>query len=195
MKKYITIIILVVAVIVAFFAGKSFDNIFESEKNESESLVGVYQTEDWNGKIGTIVLYEDGTSQYPSGGYSTWEIKEKTVVLTVKRLAYDNGKRALTVYFDDDLSNEEAKAISQNISRLNNVEYINFLADEYQRRLYMRLVKDDKNNELYAIINAMDGVRSVDYEYLEVEEETEYEAQIMENGLVLHGKFFVKVSG
>ena len=195
MKKYITIVVIVVVIIAAFFAGKNFDNIANNEENKAESLVGVYEAEDWNGKLGTLVLYEDGTSQYPSGGSSTWEMRENTVIFTVKSLAYDNGKRAMTIYFDNDLSDEEAKAISQKVSSFNNVEYINFLADEYQRRLYVRLVNEDVNDELYGNISTVDGVSSVEYEYLEVEEDTEHEAKIMENGLVLHGKFFVKVSG
>ena len=86
MKKYITIVVIVVVIIAAFFAGKSFDNIANNEENKAESLVGVYEAEDWNGKLGTLVLYEDGTSQYPSGGSSTWEMRENTVIFTVKSL-------------------------------------------------------------------------------------------------------------
>ena len=59
---------------------------------------------------------------------------------------------------------------------------------------YIKLIQDDENNEVYNAIKAIEGVRSAEYEYREIETFSEYEAKIMENGLILHGKFFKKVS-
>lgn len=78
MKKTFLIIILVLAVAIAFGAGLLVG------KNHKDSVVGVYQTDNWNGKIGTLVLYEDGTCQYPSGGTAKWILDGDTVRITIE---------------------------------------------------------------------------------------------------------------
>lgn len=117
MKKMFPIIIIVLAVAIAFGTGLLVG------KNYQDSVVGVYQTDNWNGKIGTLVLYEDGTCQYPSGGTAKWILDGDTVRITV-----------------------ESKGI---------------IAD----------------GTLQEIVST-----------------SEYEAKVMENGLVLHDAFFRKVS-
>ena len=56
------------------------------------------------------------------------------------------------------------------------------------------IMSNRENNEVYNAIKAIEGVRSAEYEYREIETFSEHEAKIMENGLILHGKFFKKVS-
>ncbi len=49
------------------------------------SVAGVYHAESWHGKTGTLVLFEDGTCQYPSGGTAEWVLIGDTVRITVER--------------------------------------------------------------------------------------------------------------
>ena len=201
MKKNILIVALCIGIVISFFLGYYTNSLLHNsvgngvdKKTEEKALVGVYETDSWNGKSAVLVLYEDGTSQYPSGGTSTWTIKDNVVLFTVSGLGYDNGKQAITAYFDSDVQEAEMESISQTIRIINNVEYVNLLVDEYQQRIYIKLIQDDENNEVYNAIKAIEGVRSAEYEYREIETFSEHEAKIMENGLILHGKFFIKVS-
>lgn len=43
---------------------------------------GVYATESWNGKYAELILYEDGTCGYPTGGDAIWKKDGKTIVIT-----------------------------------------------------------------------------------------------------------------
>ncbi len=119
MKKVIYVCILFIAIIVAFAVGM----VVGKGNHSKDSVVGVYQTDSWNGKIGTLVLYEDGTCQYPSGGNATWKSDGNTIHITLE-----------SNYSIQDGSTSEHVSAS------------------------------------------------------------EYEAEIMESGLVLHGAFFEKVS-
>ena len=56
MKKVVYVGILIVAVIIAFFAGMAV-----SKGGGNRSVVGVYETSDWNGKTGTLVLLRSQT--------------------------------------------------------------------------------------------------------------------------------------
>ena len=207
MKKSVIIFLWCISIALSFFLGikttallndhedKKDDYSTENTTSKTEELVGVYETDSWNGKPAVLILYEDGTSQYPSGGIATWEYANDVVILTVKGLGYDNGKQALTAYFNAELTENDMKTISAEIGRINNVEYVNLLVDEYHSRIYIKLIEDDLNEEAYNAISAIDGISSVEYEYREIETVTEYEAKVMENGIVLHGHFFKKVSG
>ena len=97
-------------------------------KNDGDgvSVAGVYQSDDWNGKTGTLILYPDGTCQHPSGSKGTWVLE-------------DNVVRMVVVSYYSGVSSEGA---IQDVTKTNN-----------------------------------------------------YEAKIMEEGLVLHSHFFKKVSG
>lgn len=195
MKRNISIIVVLIAVMVSFLIGKNIDNFFGADTNMTKQLVGVYESDSWNGKQAYLILYDDGTCQYPSGGGISWSLNNNLVEITVKHMVYDNGTQTLTVHFDRGLSDDEAKTITRNITNLKNIESVDYLSDEHQRRLYIKLITEDENKETYNTIVSMQGVYSVEYEYREIEEYTKYEAKIMEKGLLLHGKFFEKVSG
>ena len=199
MKKNIVIVALCIGIVISFFLGFYINgllsNSVENEVESEKSLVGVYETDSWNGSTAVLVLYEDGTSQYPSGRESTWRINNNIVVFTVKHLGYDIDKQAVTAYLDSDVKETETEAISQQIRKLNNVESVNLLVDEDQRRIYIELIQDDENSETYNAIMKIEGVSSVNRHLRETETFSEHEAKIMENGLVLNGKFFKKVSG
>ena len=122
MKKSIFAIILVVAVVSAFLLGMLVNKNDQGDNNKS-SVVGVYKTDSWNGKTGTLVLYEDGTCQYPSGGEAKWILDGNVVRITL--------------------------------------ESRGTIAD----------------GTIQEVVNT-----------------SENEAKVMENGLVLHGQFFEKVS-
>lgn len=81
MKKGVYACILIVAVIVSFILGM----VYANSNHSKADIVGVYQTDSWNGKIGTLVLYEDGTCQYPTGANATWESGENTVYITIEK--------------------------------------------------------------------------------------------------------------
>ena len=122
LKKSIFAIILVVAVVLAFLLGMLVNKGNQCD-NSQTSVVGVYKTDSWNGKTGTLVLYEDGSCQYPSGGDAKWVLDGSVVRITL--------------------------------------ESRGTIAD----------------GTLQEVVNT-----------------SEHEAKIMENGLVLHGQFFEKVS-
>ena len=121
MKKSIFAIILVVAVVLAFLLGMLVNR--NDQGNNKTSVVGVYKADSWNGKTGTLVLYEDGACQYPSGGEAKWILDGSVVRITL--------------------------------------ESRGTIAD----------------GTIQEVVNT-----------------SEHEAKIMENGLVLHGQFFEKVS-
>ena len=195
MKKNIIIGILVILVFTSFLLGKNIDSIFDLEENSIDHIVGVYETSSWNGDTAILCLYDDGTCQYPTGSSGSWELNENQIIITLIGTKYDNGYRTITAYLDNSLSEAEAKSISQTIASHTNVESVNLLSDDHQQRIYIKLVNEDTNNELYNFVDAIDGVKSVEYEYREVTDYSTHEATIMENGIVLHGHFFIKVSG
>ncbi len=121
MKKYIyigiTALLIIASFLVGMFLGKS------TKGDLADKIIGVYQTDSWNGEPGVLVLYEDGSCQYPSGGTATWTTDNDVVYITL----------------------ESAGTIA--------------------------------NGTIETIIS-----------------KSEHEARIVENGLVLHDKFFKKVS-
>lgn len=121
MKKSIFAIILVVAVVLAFLLGTLVNK--DNHDDNKTSVVGVYKTDSWNGKTGTLVLYKDGSCQCPSGGDAKWVLDGSVVRITL--------------------------------------ESRGTIAD----------------GTMQEVVNT-----------------SEHEAKIMENGLVLHGQFFEKVS-
>ncbi len=80
MKKVLYVCILVLSIIVSFGVGM----VVGKGNHNRDSVVGVYQTGSWNGKSGTLVLYGDGTCQYPSGGKATWELDGNTVYIALE---------------------------------------------------------------------------------------------------------------
>lgn len=81
MKKPILIGSFILIFCVAFGLGLL---IGISPWDQNNDIVGVYTTNDWNGKTGTLVLYEDGTCQYPSGGNATWSSDGDTITIITK---------------------------------------------------------------------------------------------------------------
>ena len=194
MKKNILIVILIACIIVSFFLGRNFDRTMNPTNAQTQELVGIYETDSWNGKPAILALYDDGTCQYPSGSGASWRLEEGNIVIAVKSLEYDNGDRTINVHFANTKSEDEIKAIARSISNLSNVESVKSLIDEYQKRIYVKLINPDTTNEIYNAISSMDGISSLEYEYREIESQRDHEAKIMENGLMLHGKFFKKIS-
>ena len=193
MKKAIFAIILVVAVVLAFLLGMVVNK--SNQGNNKASVVGVYKTDSWNGKTGTLVLYEDGTCQYPSGGNAIWALQENTVLITIERSETTQG--IITVYFDNSLSDIEVRAIGTTIARLNNVSNVYFVEknNESERHLQVALEVTETDNKTYNAISQIDGVKFLENIVSEeIVNTSEHEAKIMENGLVLHGQFFEKVS-
>ena len=85
---------------------------------QTQELVGIYETDSWNGKPAILALYDDGTCQYPSGSGASWRLEEGNIVIAVKSLEYDNGDRTINVHFANTKSEDEIKAIARSISNL-----------------------------------------------------------------------------
>ena len=83
MKKSIFAIILVVAVVLAFFLGTLVNRNSRHNDNKA-SVVGVYKTDSWVGgtAIAILVLYEDGTCQSPYDGEAKWVLDGSIVRIT-----------------------------------------------------------------------------------------------------------------
>ena len=160
-----------------------------------DSVVGVYTTDSWNGKTGTLVLYKDGTCQYPSGANATWMLKENIVLITLEHSGtiQDGSINRITIYFDDSISNEEAKTLSTTIAKLDNVESIH-LVEGSTRSYNITLKNAETDNKTLDALTKMEGVKIIQADSIAVISTSEHEAKIMEKGLVLHGHFFEKVS-
>ena len=187
MKKSVFAIILVVAVVLAFLLGMVVNESYKG--NNKSSVVGVYKTDLWNGETGTLVLYEDGTCQYPSGGNAIWALQENTVLITIQA---ESAEYSITVYFDDSLSEAEARAKASSIAKLDNVESVNFI--EGTDLCKITSSKEETHSEILETLSEIEGIRIVDYQSSVATDASEHEAKIMENGLVLYGAFFEKVS-
>ena len=188
MKKAVYIGVLAVAVIVAFILGMLVSK-GNQRGNDNSSVVGVYTTDSWNGKTGTLVLYEDGTCQYPSGGNATWALQENTVLIAMQA---KSAKGIITVYFDDSFSEAEAKATATSIAKLDNVESVNFIEGTELCRI--TLSKAETDNKTLDTLSNINGLKIVEHTSTAATDASEHEAKIMENGLVLYGAFFEKVS-
>lgn len=188
LKKSVFAIILVVAVVLAFLLGMLVSKGNQSD-NSKASVVGVYKTDSWNGKTGTLVLYEDGTCQYPSGGSATWTLQKNTILITI---AAERAKGIITIYFDDSFTEAEAKAKATSIAKLDNVESVNFI--EGTNLCKITLIKAETDNKTLDTISNIKGIKIVEHTTTTATDASEHEAKIMENGLVLHGQYFEKVS-
>ena len=80
-KKVFTLLVVAVA---GFLLGFVFGKNYHAYSSK-DSVIGVYQTDSWNGKTGTLVLYKDGTCQYPSGGNATWVLEDDIIHITIER--------------------------------------------------------------------------------------------------------------
>jgi len=190
MKKNIYTCILFVATILAFFVG-----MFVANGNlNKDNLVGVYQTDSWNGKLGTLVLYEDGTCQYPSGGNATWQSDGNAIRITLESSysIQDGSTKGMTILIDTEFSDEKTSAIVELITGLNNIESV-YLINANLYKITLSVAENDNktSNELSKI----DGVTIVEHILDEGVSASEHEAKIMENGLILHEHFFEKISG
>lgn len=58
--------------------------------NNTNAVVGAYQTHNWNGGIGTLVLYDSGKCDYPShrNDNDTWELKGDKVYIYKDDVVY-----------------------------------------------------------------------------------------------------------
>jgi len=188
LKKFIFAIIVVAALAVAFLLGMLVGK--DGQGNHSKnSVVGVYQTDSWNGDTGTLVLYEDGSCQYPSGRSATWVLQENTVLITIPA---KGAKDIITVYFDDSFSEAEAKATATSIAKLDNVESVIFVEGTELCRITLSKVETD--NKTLDTLSNIDGLKIVEHTSTATTDASQHEATIMESGLVLYGEFFKKVS-
>ncbi len=197
MKKAVYIGILAVAIAISFAVGMMVGNANSNNDHSArrKDMVGVYTTDSWNGATGTLVLYKDGTCQYPSGGNATWVLQEGSVLITVESsgTVADSSIKSITVLLGDPLSDAEAKAVVSSIARLDNVESARYVGGS-QRLCEVTLREAEPNRKTLDAILGMDGVKIVELDPNTVIETSQYEAKIMESGLVLHGHFFEKVS-
>ncbi|MBQ3545375.1 MAG: hypothetical protein IJA34_10390 [Lachnospiraceae bacterium] len=190
MKKSIYACILFVAMIVAFVVGM----LVGKDNHSKDDAVGVYQTNSWNGKIGTLILYEDGTCQYPSGENATWKLDGNTIHIKLESsYSIKSGStKGIVIYIDTEFSDEKINEILHSIELLENIESIsrNEETNIYEIKLIVAENDNKTSNELLTI----EGVKIVEH-ILEKEISTsEHEAKVIGDGLVLHEQYFEKVS-
>lgn len=203
MKKATFIVILAVTAVVAFVLGMAIDKS-TNRSNKKDSVVGVYKTDNWNGKTGTLVLYEDGTCQYPSGGSYKWELDKNVIRIIAEHSITipDDGVESLQVFVNDDLSDAEIRSLAATIERFDNVASVMLCGKtdgngRSESFFTIMLNKMEKGKQTYDAISQISGVREVIeiiHEQEGIDFPSEYEAKVMERGLVLHGHFFEKVS-
>ena len=66
--KNIIIVMLAATLFIGFFVGL----LVGMNVEPSNSVVGTYKTDYWNGKSSVLVLNEDGSCFYPTGATGTW---------------------------------------------------------------------------------------------------------------------------
>lgn len=201
MKKGVYVCILLIAVILAFVAGmvvgghnQNKGSVVDEGNQDKSDVVGVYQTDNWNGEKGTLVLYADGTCQYPSGGNATWELDGDIVRITYgKEYSKQDGNiTGMNVLIDSSLSDERISEILLIIEGLENIKGVYWSEETSYCQITLDVAESDSktSNRLAQI----DGVTILDLVKETKTSISEHEARIMENGLVLHEKFFEKVS-
>lgn len=114
---------------------------------------------------------------------------ENTVLITIQA---ESAKGIITVYFDDSLSEAEARAIATSITNMDKVESVNFI--EGTDLCKITSSKEETHSEILETLSKIEGVRIVEHQSSVATDASEHEAKIMENGLVLYGQFFEKVS-
>lgn len=163
-----------------------------TEEKAEKSVVGVYVTSSWNGKEGTLALYQDGTCLYPTGATGTWKEQEDHVVIYLPVSKSYSG--TVTAYWDDSLSLAEAKSLVSQINTIANVKGTMFQEDCY----WIEFVATATEEEIQAAIDSISrigGIKQVQWEAdADTPEPDEHTAVVMEKGLVLHKRFFEKVS-
>lgn len=195
MKKVIYVCITLVAVVVAFFAGIIVGKSSVGSDYSKDDVVGVYQTDSWNGKIGTLALYEDGTCQYPSGGTATWVSTENTVLITLRDnyTVVEGGTKGMVLYLDTELSEIEIDNILQELPGIDNISSVYW--DPSTNLCDIKLYTAETDGKTADAVTQFEGVTIIEVVLDEAPETSEHEAKVMENGLMLHGHFFEKVSG
>ena len=192
MKKVVYISIALVAVIVAFLLGIIIGR--SSAGGSKNNVAGVYQTDTWNGKTGTLALYEDGTCQYPSGGNATWKSDGNIVTITIENgsPAPDGSIGGITLYINSELPQEKIDEILSIIPSFSNVAGVSW--DENNSICEIELSTGETDGRTSDEISKLDGVTIITLSPAEEPSISEHEATVMENGLMLHGHFFEKVS-
>lgn len=190
MKKIVNICIHFVLVFIVFIIGIFIGSRVLSKDN----CVGVYQTDYWNGGIGTLVLYKDGSCQYPSGGNATWKSDADTIYITIKDkdLEQEGKIKRIIVQIDPNWTDEKISMVQNSFEQLSNISGVFCNEDLVTYTLELREAEDDSKtqNEILKI----DGVSIVDCIPYKPVEPVEHEAVRMKNGIMLHGHFFQKIS-
>jgi hypothetical protein len=166
---------------------------FGLNENKEQSLVGVYKTDSWNGKSGTLVLYKDGTCLYPTGDEGQWELSGDVVRITLK------SPITLCVFLNENLSTAEARAVGADINLVDNVLY-SMLCEawsesesRYIEYYEVTLERPDEDKDTYNALVRIQGVSRIEQKSNVIEPRVHI-AKVMESGLVLHECYFEKVS-
>ena len=75
MKRTVAILCIAIAFVVGIGGGYILANI------PNNDIVGVYYSEQWNGKSATLILDEDGTCKYPTGEMGSWKKDGETITI------------------------------------------------------------------------------------------------------------------
>ncbi len=146
-----------------------------------------------------MVLYKDGSCQYPSGGAATWKRQGDTILITMgeKEEIPENGVKRLVVFVDEKISDAEARTIGTRINVLENIEECMYQTgdDARKRCFYVTLSSyETDGSTTQRILADLPGVTNVAVLEVEPMEPDVHEAKIVGKGLILHEKFFKKVS-
>lgn len=69
------VLALAIGILAGFILGQNLEF-------DSQSAVGSYKTDSWNGKSASLILKKDGTCKYPTGTSGTWT-QEKNIISIV----------------------------------------------------------------------------------------------------------------
>ena len=188
MKKWICIFLIIA---LSFCLGYLVRDLIEISKGDT--VAGVYQA---SGKTRALALYKDGTCEYPSGGSATWVLDGDIVRISLVRdqtILDGSIYSIITVSIDSWLSDAKVKAIEAYIRKLDNIESVELDSEFISKRYKITLSKAETDGKTLDTLSKIEDIEVVSTSHT-APTTIEYEAKIMENGLVLGGQFFEKVS-
>ena len=187
MKKYYIAIAIIVAVIGAILIGVAIAK-GSPEEQQIRRVAGTYQTVSLDSKPDTLILRKDGTCTYPSGEKGTWKLQNDVILITITVETVDS---PITVQIDNNLSEIEARSLGSSINVLENVKKISFSAET--KTFQVTLVDGKNYQKTMDALAAIEGVASVSRDATTTEKRT-FRGHLAEDGLVINGQYFKKVS-
>lgn len=186
------------------------------EKEVNNNLVGIYYNSNWNGREATLTLNKDGTCIYPTGNDNNykWTVSGEKIIIT----SIDILESPMQVFMEYEATEEQISKLSEDLKKIEGIDSITFVTKEdayntmkeqlgkneeaikgvtpdiFSVSFIIKLRDLELNNQVYNEISNLEGVRTVRKSSEENSNIYEYEASIVDDGLILYDHFFKKMN-